>query len=1123
MLRKCSIILGFLALISCSPDYSNDALFTLLKSRNTNIHFSNDLTEGEDMNMIEYLYFNNGGGVAAGDINNDGMVDLFFTANQVSDRLYLNTGNFEFRDITESAGVSGQGDWSTGVTMADVNGDGWLDIYVSHVSGYKNLKGKNQLFINNRDLTFSDKAGEYGLDFSGFSTQSAFFDYDLDGDLDMYLLNHSVHGSRNYGMSDLRFERDPMAGDRLFRQDSRDGNPVFVDVTYGSGILSSHIGYGLGISIADINNDNWPDIYISNDFHEIDYLYINNGNGSFTERFTEMMSHGSRSSMGNDIADFNNDGMLDVMVLDMLPEDEKIKKRSGGEDDVELYEIKRKYGYYHQFVRNMLQLNLGHDHFSEIGRLAGIFSTDWSWSPLFCDLDNDGFKDLFITNGIYRRANDLDYVEFLLEKNEEGIPHHEALTDEELYNRMPLEPLVNYVYRNNGYKGSSDLTIPEGMNCFSFSNSSATWGIDQKSYSNGAAYADLDNDGDLDLVVNNINQEAFVYRNNAESLTSNHFAEFILIGSPQNHFGVSARIYVYSGDVIRMVENNPTRGFMSSVPHVLHIGLGGVYVIDSIMIRWPGNKFEKQFNVKTDQRITLDIRNASEKVPDDGRPKVGSHSFQVSKDLLGLDYTHREDGFNELAGQHLIPHNLSTEGPCIATGDINNDGYEDIYVGGARGQSSELFVWTQQGFRRQKVDWFERHYGYEDVDALFFDADTDGDMDLYVVSGGNDRSAIVPFMKDRLYINNGSGGFEYFQDYLPDFQHNGSCVRANDFDGDGDSDLFVGSKSVPGIYGISPESLMLENDGHGRFRNVSETKAEGLKFLGMVSDAVWGDVDGDLDGDLVIVGEWMAVSVLENDQGTLKATKYPEGIPGTSGWWFSVEASDLDLDGDLDIVAGNLGLNTIFKASLNEPVRLYLNDYDRNGVIDPIITYYRDGTEYPIAYRDDLARQLDFIREKYPDHRSFSEARFSDLFSDDQINSSIIKVANLFESSIFLNDGSGNFVRSSLPAETQFAPARDIIIDDFDADSIPDILMAGNYNAVRPMYGKYDASYGWLLKGEGNGHFHVSYPHESGFQIRGQVNSMAEIQIDTRKYILAARNNDALISFLVKKEDNPER
>jgi hypothetical protein len=1089
----------FCFLVSCGYEDQGRKLFTLMDDSHTGIHFSNDITETEAFNMIEYLYFNNGAGVAAGDINNDGLIDIYFTANQKSNKLYLNSGDFVFEDISENSGVAGTADWSTGVTMADINGDGWLDIYVCQVSDYKGLTGRNQLYINNGDLTFTDRAVEYGLDFSGFSTQAAFFDYDLDGDLDMYLLNHSVHGNRNYGRSDLRFEGDPKAGDRLFRQDQNNGSPLFVEATRRAGILNSQIGYGLGVNIADINNDGYPDIYVSNDFHEIDYLYINNGNGSFSEKFTRMMTHSSRSSMGNDIADFNNDGLMDIMVLDMLPADENIKKRSGGEDDFEIYEIKRNFGYYHQYVRNMLQLNLGDDLFSD-------------------DLDNDGYKDIYITNGIFRRANDLDYVDFLIDKNnDQGLPNNEILSNKELYQKMPLDPLINYVYKNNSSTKLESSNQPEGLADLTFTNHAKTWGMDKESYSNGASYADLDNDGDLDLIVNNINEKAFIYRNNSESLNGNHYLEFKLKGQENNTFGVGARISVYTGDEIRIVENNTTRGFMSSVSPVLHIGLGKIQKADSIVIRWPGNKVERKYDVQTNQKIALDIKDASEEINHKQYISKSERLFYADTDIKGLDFIHKENNFNEFKNQHLIPHNLSSEGPCLAVGDVNNDGEEDVYIGGAKGQRSALFIQTEDGFRQQNVSDFYRDYGFEDVDAAFFDADQDGDLDLYVVSGGNERSTIERLMKDRLYINDGTGGFTYIEKQIPEFFHNGSCVKPNDFDDDGDIDLFVGSRSVPNVYGISPRSYLLENDGQGTFLDVSEGKAFELNSIGMVTDAVWVDHDNDNDDDLIIVGEWMSVKILENENGSFRSIKFPDGIQNTSGWWFSVMAEDLDNDGDMDLVAGNLGLNALLKANVQKPIRMYINDFDKNGKADQIITFYQDNKEYPFAYRDHLVKQLDFIKEKYPNHENFSGQTIQDIFTKEQLNSSIVKDVNLFESSIFLNDGKGNFERKALPVEVQFAPVRDMLVRDFDHDGILDILMAGNFNSVRPLYGKYEASYGWFMKGKGDGNYIMQYPKESGFKIHGDVSKIREIKINNFNFILVARNNDELIGFKVNQ------
>ncbi|MFH1118174.1 MAG: VCBS repeat-containing protein, partial [Bacteroidota bacterium] len=818
----------------------------------------------------------------------------------------------KFEDITDAASVTGKGDWKTGVTMADIDGDGLLDIYVCQVGNYKGLQGRNQLFMNQGDLTFKDKAQEYGLDFQGFSTQAAFFDFDMDGDLDMYLLNHSVHTSRSYGDVSLRYDQDSLAGDRLFRNDEVDGKRIFRDITLQAGIYSSQIGYGLGVNICDINNDGYPDIYISNDFHENDYLYINNGNGTFSERLTEFIEHTSRSSMGNDVGDINNDGLLDVMVLDMIPEEEKIRKQSGGEDAYELFVLKLRYGYGYQFVRNTLQLNLGSNMFSEIGLLAGVYSTDWSWSPLFCDVDNDGWKDLFITNGIYRRANDLDYVKFLVDNSFFTLKENRDAPDRVLYEKMPLYPYFNYMYKNNG-----DLT---------FSNMAKTWGFNKRSYSNGSTYADLDNDGDLDLIVNNINEMAYIYMNNAATQLDNHFLSVSLKGEGLNTRGIGTRVTLYSNGQKQVAEQFPTRGFMSATSDVLHFGLGPVNVIDSIVVRWPDLSEQVIKDVSADKVITLEMKNAVNPVR--GNEQDNENMKLFSQTLLpGMEYRHQEDPYVDFKRERLIPHSLLAEGPALAVGDLNGDGMEDLFAGGAKGQTSRIFIQQNDGtFKPFEAPVFIKDLYSEDVDAASFDADGDGDPDLYIVRGGNEVSVGNPLLEDRLLINDGKGGFnECEKGSLPFTANNGSCVRPCDFDGDGDMDLFVGSRSVPGAYGLSPNQLLLENDGHGHFKDVTDYRMKRLKKIGMVTDACWMDYDQDGDKDLIIVGEWMKVCILMNDKGFFTDVTRQTGLEETSGWWNCLEVADVDGDGDMDLIGGNLGLNSMLKASVKEPVKMYLN------------------------------------------------------------------------------------------------------------------------------------------------------------------------------------------------------
>ena len=1099
-MRKTVYIFLVLSLTLSCKQREGNTLFTSLSPSSTGIDFENRLTETEAFNIIEYLYFNNGAGVAAGDINNDGLVDLYFSANQIGNKLYLNKGDLKFEEITEQSGVKGSGDWSTGVTMADVNGDGFLDIHVCNVGDYKDLTGHNQLFINQGDLTFIEESAAYGLDFTGFSTQTAFFDYDLDGDLDMYLLNHSVHTSRSYGMSDLREDEDVRAGDRLYRNDVTEMGRVFHDVSAEAGIYRSQIGYGLGVNTSDINNDGFPDIYISNDFHENDYLYINNGDGTFSEQLTKMIAHTSRSSMGNDIADFNNDGLADIMVLDMLPDNQQILKQSGTEDELELFRLKLQYGYAPQYVHNTLQLNLGDGKFSEIARLAGVHSTDWSWSALFCDLDNDGWKDLFVTSGIYRRPNDLDYVKYLTGGNRYApTKNNDSVSNRALFEKMPLQADINHLFKNNG-----NLT---------FSSMGASWGVDTPDYSNGSTYADLDNDGDMELVVNNINSPASIYRNNAERIPDTHFLTIQLKGSELNRLGIGARVSIYSEGRQQMAQQYPTRGFMSSTSDHLHFGLGSDTLIDSLYILWPGLLEQKLFNVKADQSILLDIANASAACRKKEAPSV--ETIFSSTAVPGLTYRHRENDWEDLNREVLIPANLSAEGPALAVGDVNGDGLDDVFVGSATDQVSQLFIQLPGGsFSAASSPVLLGDRYTEDVDAAFFDADGDGDQDLYVVRGGSEEFTGSPILADRLLLNDGQGHFVHSPPgSIPLFMQNSSCVRPADFDGDGDTDLFLGTRSIPGAYGISPEQFLLENNGSGRFIPLPPERLGNLHKAGMVTDACWVDHDQDGDPDLVVVGTWMNVSIYKNDHGTFSDISSEAGLGETSGWWNCIESVDLDMDGDMDLVAGNHGLNSMLKASVKEPVELWLNDFDNNGIPDPIICSYTSGTSYPIASLDELKRQIIGIDQKYPAYADYGGQTMTDIFGEELRGKSLLKSAVQFESTVFINRGDGTYESRPLPMEAQFSPIRDFQAGDFNKDGIPDLLLAGNNYYTRPSLGRQDASFGWLMLGRGTFEYETLWPENSGFLLTGDMRQMHLIDIEGKPILLCLPNNGPIQLF----------
>lgn len=1085
-----------LALSGCErqkPVADAPTLFELLAPRTTGVTFANELPERADFNILNYLYYYNGGGVAAGDIDGDGLPDLYFTSNLGPDRLYLNKGNYRFEDITARAGVAGSPGWTTGVTMADVNGDGRTDIYVSAVS-YLGLKGRNILYINDGDRTFTDRTAEYGLEHAGYSTQAAFFDYDGDGDLDMYMLNHSTHTERGVSSKPQRDIRHATAGDRLFRNDDN----RFIDVSDKAGIYGGVEGYGLGIVVSDLNVDGCPDVFIANDFQENDFLYLNNCDGSFTESIATAMGHTSRFSMGVDAADFNNDGRPDLMVLDMLPEREEILKSSANAESFNVFNLKVRAGYHPQYARNTLQLNRGGGRFSEIGYLAGVYATDWSWSTLFADLDNDGSKDLFITNGIYRRPNDLDYINYVgndaVQASLAGPVSDENLT---LLRKMPQIPLSNFAFRNDG-----DLT---------FTNAATEWGLAQPGFSNGAVYVDLNNTGALDLVVNNVNAPASIYRNRARELNRNGYLSVVLQGSGANTSGIGAKVSVWNGGRMQMVECMPTRGFQSSVNSRLHFGLGTWTQIDSLVVVWPDHRYQVITNLAPNRTLTLSQSDASGKYVY-GR-KLPPARFEDVTGAMGIDYRHAEGAFFDYNREPLMPHLLSTEGPALAIADVNGDGLDDMYVGGAKWQAGQLLIQTRDGrFRQSSQTVLARDSLHEDIDAVFFDANGDGYPDLYVVSGGNEFWGNDEALRDRLYMNDGRGNFTRAMNALPDFFENGSCVVPADFNGDGHIDLFVGARVVSRSYGAIPKSRLLQNDGKGRFIDVTPDVGKPLSAAGMVSSAAWMDYDGDGRLDLIVVGEWMPVRVFRQEKGRFVDRTVEAGMAGTSGWWNTVEAVDLNSDGRKDLVLGNLGLNSYIRASRAEPARMYVHDFFGNGAVEQIVTFYKNGVSYPLAGRDELVRQMPQLKSRYVAYSSFGASRIDDILPAAELKQATVREAHTFASSVATNNGKGAFTLQPLPAEAQFAPIYAVVADDVDDDGTTDLIVAGNFSGVTPVRGRYDASYGLLLRGKGSGQFESVEMERSGLRIDGQVRDMGFLRRAVGgPLIVVARNNDKLL------------
>ncbi len=1057
--------------------------FELLDAKRTGIDFNNTIKESTKVNHLYYNQIYSGAGVAIGDINNDGLSDIFFCGNQVSDRLYLNKGDFKFEDITKKSKVARNDGWSWGVTMADVNNDGYLDIYVSR-NGESMVpeERKNQLFINNQDLTFTESAMAYGLADAGFSSQAVFFDMDNDGDLDMYQVNQLPDARLFSRYINIPKEREKYYSDKLYKNE----NGRYYDVSEQAGI-SRQLTYGLGVSITDFNNDGWADIYIANDYDGPDYLYYNNGDGTFKNVIHEKVKHTSQFSMGTDTGDINNDGFMDLLTLDMAAADHYRSKTNMGSMSTEKFNQLVSDGNHYQYMTNTLQINNAGRSFSDISNIAGIAKTDWSWAGLLVDLDNDGLKDIIISNGVKKDVRNNDFLTEINKTLKTG--------SQDFYNmakKAPSEPLANYAYRNTGN--------------FKFEKVAKKWGFNKPSFSNGMSYGDLDNDGDLDIVVNNMESPAFVYENKA----TGNFLRINLEGPDKNKFGYGAKAIIHHNGITQIADNTVTRGYLSSVEPGIFFGLGKDIELEKIEVLWPDGKTNIYENESANTVITAkhsDAITANSKAQ-----RISPLLEEVRATDYGLNFQHVENEVNEYKDEILLPHNISENGPFTAVADVNGDNLEDLFIGGAAGQSGVLYIQEATGgFTKGNSQPWNSDQASEDLEALFFDADSDGDMDLYVASGGSEYSRGNAFLKDRLYLNNGSGVFSKSEDAIPNIYESSQCVKTSDIDEDGDIDLFVGTRLIAGKYGFPATSYLLINE-NGKFEKAIDDVAPALSNLGMVTDAVFTDIDQDNDEDLIIVGEWMNIEVLSNNNGKFSRKTDEYGLGDTRGIWWSITAEDLDNDGDDDYIIGNLGLNNKFKASKEHPFKLYANDFDENGTNDVVLAKFYKNDYVPVRGRECTSQQMPYVADKFKDYHSFASSKLVEILPEDKVNDAMVYEIKSFESIILINNN-GELKLKILPNEVQVSPIKSSLVFDINGDGNKDIVTVGNHYGVEVETTRYDAGIGSVLLGDGNNNFIVQSPIQSGFNVAYDSRDIAYIKSGQQNIIIVSNNDSSLTTF----------